>query len=155
MTTEITRAEQIKRDAADAEGLFEQILAAEELPNAASLESNPIIQRLPSSVEQVEDISILSPDGSRVTVSPEKVSQDDLNQYPRNSVEGGDLIYAGQTITGKRILFKQDTGRPVPVLSYLIPTVLKKKLENGKPGSLNEYACFPFSNFFFSTVGIR
>lgn len=131
MTTDVSKEETARRAEADAEGLFEQLYAAEDLPNAASLESNPVIQRLPSSVEQVEDISILAPDGSRVTVSPDKVSQNDLNQYPRNSVEGGDLTYAGKTITGKRVVFRTDTGKPVEVLTYILPVVLRKKRDDG------------------------
>jgi len=152
MTTETSKEEEARQAEADAEGLFAQILEAENLPAASSLESNPIIQRLPSSVKQVEDVSILAEDGKRVTVSAENLTADQLNQYPRNSNEGGSLNLNGQTITGKRIVFRTDTGQPVPVLTYFLPTVLQKKRDDGKlaftlrdPGfrpPKGEYPCY-------------
>ena len=130
MTTD--QQEEARRAEADAEGLFQQLMDAEGLPNAADLESSPIIQRLPSSVEQVEDISVLDEGAKRVTVSPDNLSPDDLMQMPRNSNEGGGLTVGGQTFTGKRVVYRTDTGRPWAVLTYFLPTVLKKLRDDGK-----------------------
>jgi len=134
MTTqaEIAAEQERRQAAADATGLFEQLQTAAELPDAASLENNPIIQRLPSSLEGLNDATMLDEQGNRVVVPEDKIPGDVSHEMPRNTVEGGALTFAGQTFTGKRVVFRTDTGQPVPVLTYFLPTVIKKIRDDGK-----------------------